>query len=381
MSAIANAIPSRLEQTEFDDDFTPEHNFASVPHVAGPSYRSPEDSVQGAHGAVVAASPAMQRVLEQVRQIANLDIPVLLLGESGTGKEVVARLIHSISCRAHRTFMRVNCAALPSELLESELFGHEAGAFTGATRAKPGKFEICQKGTILLDEIAEMPVGPQAKFLHVLQDGEFSRLGSPFPKRVDVRILAATNVNIQQAIATRQFREDLYYRVSAYSIYIPPLRARREDIPPLIEHFMHTWARRLGRPQLPISPALLEACMCHPWPGNVRELENFIGRYVICGDEDQILRQLRGSGGNCDDRSRPFRGEPGEAAVLPGDLKSRIRTLKKEAEKEAIVRALEVTKGSRKDAARMLNISVRALQYKMLDCEITRSAAAPAFEP
>lgn len=373
MSAIANSMPCRLEQAESDEYGTTQHQDAPVRPISTASFRSPEGGVQRGHVAVVAASPAMQRVLEQVRQIANLDIPVLLLGESGTGKEVVARLIHNTSCRAHRTFMRVNCAALPSDLLESELFGHEAGAFTGATRAKPGKFEICQRGTILLDEIAEMPTGPQAKFLHVLQDGEFSRLGSPFPKRVDVRVLAATNVNIQQAIASRQFREDLYYRVSAYSIHIPPLRARREDIPPLIEHFMDIWAERLGRPQLPISPRLLEACMCHPWPGNVREMENFIGRYLICGDESQVLAQLHSNGGN---RNLQPKGEPGEAGVMPGDLKSQVRMLKKEAEKEAIIRALEMTGGSRKDAARMLNISVRALQYKMLECEITRSAGA-----
>ncbi|MCL5006024.1 MAG: sigma 54-interacting transcriptional regulator [Acidobacteria bacterium] len=378
ISAIANPKPSELEQVQSEDYGITQHQDAPLKLATRESYRLPEcSSVQGDHGTVVAASAAMQRVLEQVRQIANLDIPVLLLGETGTGKEVVARLIHSTSCRAHRTFMRVNCAALPSELLESELFGHEVGAFTGATHAKPGKFEICQRGTIFLDEIAEMPIGPQAKFLHVLQDGEFSRLGSPFPKRVDVRILAATNVNIQQAIAARQFREDLYYRVSAYSIYIPPLRARREDIPPLIEHFMRIWAGRLGRFPLPLSPLLLQACLHHPWPGNVRELENFIGRYAICGDEAQALSELHSYGTNVDCHSKR---ESSETGFPPGDLKSRVRRLKKEAEKEAIVRALEMTRGSRKDAARMLNISVRALQYKMLECEITRSPGIPALE-
>ncbi|HUZ48069.1 MAG TPA: sigma-54 dependent transcriptional regulator [Terriglobia bacterium] len=378
MNAFASSTPGRLEQADFDEFCTPEHDFASAPLGAGSKDLSPESSVQDEQRVVVAASPAMQKVIDQVRQIANLDIPVLLLGESGTGKEVVARLIHSTSCRAHRTFMRVNCAALPSELLESELFGHEAGAFTGALRAKPGKFEICQKGTILLDEIAEMPVAPQAKFLHILQDGEFSRLGSPFPKRVDVRILAATNVNIQQAIAAKQFREDLFYRVSAYTINIPPLRARREDILPLLEHFMRIWAARLGRPQLPISSVLLEACMLHPWPGNVRELDNFVARYVICGNEDQALNQLRTAIGSA---GRLLRAEPYPAGAPPSDLKSQLRSLKKDAEKEAIARALELTKGSRKDAARMLNISVRALQYKMLECEINHSAAAPLFDP
>ncbi len=378
MNAFANSIPSRLEQPGLDEYGTPEHDFASEQLGAGPKELSSESSVQDEHRAIVAASPAMRKVLEQVRQIANLDIPVLLLGESGTGKEVVARLIHSTSRRAYRTFMRVNCAALPSELLESELFGHEAGAFTGANHAKPGKFEICQKGTILLDEIAEMPIGPQAKFLHILQDGEFARLGSPFPKRVDVRILAATNVNIQQAIAAKQFREDLFYRVSAYSINIPPLRARREDILPLLEHFMRIWAARLGRPQLPISSVLLEACMLHPWPGNVREIENFVARYIICGNEDQALNQLRTAIGSA---GRPLRAETYQAGAPPSDLKSQLRSLKKDAEKEAIVRALELTKGSRKDAARMLNISMRALQYKMLECGINHHPASPLFDP
>ncbi len=371
MSAISSSIPNQLERPEFEDERTVERQDALKQPAGGMGQPSQEANRQSGGNGFVAASPAMQKVLEQVRQIASLDIPVLLLGESGTGKEVVARLIHAYSCRSHRTFMRVNCAALPSELLESELFGHEAGAFTGATRAKPGKFEICQKGTILLDEIAEMPVAPQAKFLHVLQDGEFARLGSPFPRKVDVRILAATNVNIQQALATKQFREDLYYRVSAYSIYIPPLRERREDIPPLIEHFMNLWSERLGRPQVPVSPMLLEACLSYSWPGNIRQLENFVGRYVICGDESQVLSQLEIDGGS---RNCQPRVEPAEIGARPGDLKSQVRMLKKEAEKEAIIRALEMTGGSRKEAARILNISVRALQYKMLDCQITRPA-------
>src|SRR6266404_9073173 len=173
----------------------------------------------------------MRKIRSQSALVANVDIPVLLLGESGTGKEVVARLIHKLSPRAHRTFLKVNCAALPAELLESELFGYEAGAFTGATRAKPGKFEVCRGGTLLLDEIAEMPILPQAKLLHVLQDGEFARLGSPTPIKVKVRIIAATNVDIPKAIAAQRFREDLYYRLNAFVIQIPPLRERKEDIP------------------------------------------------------------------------------------------------------------------------------------------------------
>jgi two-component system response regulator AtoC len=186
----------------------------------------------------VAASPVMKKIRSQAALVANVDIPVLLLGESGTGKEVLARLIHKLSPRAHRTFLKVNCAAVPADLLESELFGYEAGAFTGANHAKPGKFELCNKGTILLDEIGEMPPLLQAKLLHVLQDQTFSRLGSRTLVKVDVRILAATNINIPEALASKRLREDLYYRLNAFTMTLPPLRERKEEIPILLKHFM-----------------------------------------------------------------------------------------------------------------------------------------------
>jgi len=186
----------------------------------------------------IAASPSMRKIRSQVALVANVDIPVLMLGESGTGKEVISRLIHKLSPRAHRTFLKVNCAAVPADLLESELFGYEAGAFTGANHAKPGKFELCNKGTILLDEIGEMPPGLQAKLLHVLQDQQFSRLGSRSVIKVDVRILAATNINIPEALANKRLREDLYYRLNAFTVQVPPLRERKEEIPILLKHFM-----------------------------------------------------------------------------------------------------------------------------------------------
>ena len=186
----------------------------------------------------VAASPAMRKIRSQSALVANVDIPVLLLGESGTGKEVLARLIHKLSPRAHRTFLKVNCAAVPADLLESELFGYEAGAFTGATHPKPGKFELCNKGTILLDEIGEMPPLLQAKLLHVLQDQQFSRLGSRSVIKVDVRILAATNIDIPEALATKRLREDLYYRLNVVSVCMPALRERRDDIPLLASAFL-----------------------------------------------------------------------------------------------------------------------------------------------
>src|SRR6202140_170928 len=241
----------------------------------------------------VAASPAMRKIRSQAALVANVDIPVLMLGESGTGKEVVARLIHKLSPRAHRTFLKVNCAAVPADLLESELFGYEQGAFTGATHAKPGKFELCNRGTILLDEIGEMPPLLQAKLLHVLQDQTFSRLGSRTVIKVDVRILAATNINIPEALATKRLREDLYYRLNAFTLSLPPLRERKEEIPILLKHFMSRMSESYARPSLPLSAPLMEACLRHSWPGNLRELSNFIKRYLVLGDETLAASELQ----------------------------------------------------------------------------------------
>src|SRR5215831_7096750 len=252
----------------------------------------------------VAASPNMRKLRSQAALVANVDIPVLMLGESGTGKEVMARLIHKLSPRAHRTFLKVNCAAVPADLLESELFGYEAGAFTGATHAKPGKFELCNKGTILLDEIGEMQAQLQAKLLHVLQDQQFSRLGSRSVIQVDVRILAATNINIPEALASKQLREDLYYRLNAFTLHIPPLRERKEEIPILLKHFMARLSEQYARSPLPLSPELLEACANYSWPGNLRELGNFIKRYLVLGDERSAINELQprhdGSGAQFD---------------------------------------------------------------------------------
>src|SRR4051812_11474262 len=241
----------------------------------------------------VSASPAMKKIRSQAKLVANVDIPVLMLGESGTGKEVVSRLIHKYSPRAHRTFLKVNCAAVPADLLESELFGYEPGAFTGVTHSKPGKFELCNKGTILLDEIGEMPVQLQAKLLHVLQDQQFSRLGSRSIIKVDVRILAATNIDIPSAIAEKKLREDLYYRLNGFTITLPPLRERREEIGILLRHFISQIAESYGRPSMTISPRLMEACERYPWPGNLRELGNFVKRFLILGDEDMAMQELQ----------------------------------------------------------------------------------------
>lgn len=309
----------------------------------------------------IAASPEMRKIRSQAALVANVDIPVLLLGESGTGKEVLARLIHKLSPRAHRTFLKVNCAAVPADLLESELFGYEPGAFTGATHSKPGKFELCNRGTILLDEIGEMPPLLQAKLLHVLQDQQFSRLGSRSIIKVDVRILAATNINIPEALASKRLREDLYYRLNAFTLHLPPLRERKEEIPILLKHSMTRMSEQYARPPLSLSPALMQACQDHSWPGNLRELNNFLKRYLILGDESLAMAELLpkndGNGGNS--RDSGFRS--GDA----GGLKSVARSAKDEAEAQAITQALEQTNWNRKQAAALLQISYKALLYKI----------------
>ena len=318
----------------------------------------------------VAASPNMRKLRSQAALVANVDIPVLMLGESGTGKEVMARLIHKLSPRAHRTFLKVNCAAVPADLLESELFGYEAGAFTGATHAKPGKFEVCNKGTILLDEIGEMPPTLQAKLLHVLQDQQFSRLGSRSVIKVDVRILAATNINIPEALANKRLREDLYYRLNAFTLNIPPLRERKEEIPILLKHFMTRLSEQYARPPLPFSPELLQACLNYHWPGNLRELGNFIKRFLVLGDEKLAINELQprsdGSGAQFDP-ALPRNASEGTPAGNNGGggLKSLARSAKDEAEAEAIAKALDETNWNRKQAAALLQISYKALLYKI----------------
>jgi len=317
----------------------------------------------------IAASPAMKKIRSQAALVANVDIPVLLLGESGTGKEVLARLIHKLSPRAHRTFLKVNCAAVPADLLESELFGYEPGAFTGANHAKPGKFELCNRGTILLDEIGEMPPILQAKLLHVLQDQQFSRLGSRSVIKVDVRILAATNINIPEALATKRLREDLYYRLNAFTLSLPPLRDRKEEIPILLKHSMSRMAEHYARAPLPLSPKLLQACQNHSWPGNLRELNNFLKRYLILGDENlavtELLPRNDGSGGGS--------GDSGFRSSDAGGLKSLARSAKDEAEAQAIAQALEQTNWNRKQAAAILQISYKALLYKIRQYGIAES--------
>jgi two-component system response regulator AtoC len=332
----------------------------------------------------VAASPAMRKVRIQADLLANINVPVLILGESGTGKEVTAHLIHKLSSRSQQKFLKVNCAALPGELLESELFGYERGAFTGAMRTKPGKFELCNEGTILLDEVAEIPPNLQAKLLHVLQDKQFFRLGGDNMIDVDVRVLAATNVDVHEAIVDRRFREDLYYRLSAFTIFLPPLRERQTEIPVLLRHFMARLAAQYALPPVQFSPALIEACLHYPWPGNLRELENFVKRYLVMSDEATAIAELRANWhkNHIVKELPPIPIAPrseiaptnGESHASP--LQSVLRTLKNETELQAISRALQETHWNRKRAARLLNISYRGLLYKIRQHGITRATGA-----
>ena len=325
----------------------------------------------------LAASPQMLKIRQQILQIAPVDVPIFISGESGVGKEVVARMVHLRSKRQHQPFIKVNCAALPGELLESELFGFEQGAFTGAVRAKPGKFELANKGTIFLDEIAEMSPHLQAKLLHVLQDGQYSRLGARAVVNVDVRVLAATNVDVKEAMKTGRFREDLYYRLNVLSLHIPPLRERITEIPLLFRHFLVKYSEKYQKQAPDPSKGLLEAAARYPWPGNLRELENFVKRYVILEDDEGSFRELLEMTGQ--QQRMPVQ----EEAPPPKEqgLKALVRGLKDEAEMEAIAGALEKTNWCRKDAARMLGISYKALLYKMRQFNLdsgrgSRSSAA-----
>jgi len=333
------------------------------PGPAAPGAGEAIEVIQGVY--FFAATEQMRQIRAQAMQVARFDFPVLLLGESGTGKEVLARLINKYSDRAHRTFLKVNCAAMPSELLESELFGYEPGAFTGAIKAKPGKFELCNKGTILLDEIGDMSPALQAKLLQVLQDGQFSRLGGRHPVIVDVRVLAATNINVAESIANKTFREDLYYRLSSFVMSMPSLRQRREEIPMMLRHFMMQVAERYACPLLPISLRLAKACESYSWPGNIRELENFVKRYLVLGDEQAAIAEL-------EQHVVPELTTLNATRVEPQspDLKQMVKSLKNDAEMEAIGNALEESGWNRKHAASVLNISYKALLYKIRQYDI-----------
>jgi transcriptional regulator with PAS, ATPase and Fis domain len=320
----------------------------------------------------VASSRAMLSIRQQIEKIADYDIPVLILGESGTGKEVVARFLHSRSAKARHPFLKVNCAALPGPLLESELFGYERGAFTGAVRSHPGKFEICRSGSILLDEIGEISPTLQAKLLHVLQDKAVCRLGGNSPVKVEARVIAATNVDIREALESGALRQDLYYRLNTFVLRIPPLRARPEEIPVLLEHFIARFTRLYGCPAAPPSQRLVAACLEYSWPGNIRELQSFTQRFLIQGDEERSLQELQGVGKVMIGYPSEI-GSPAESSMT--NLKKIARAVKSNAEKPAIEKVLQETRFNRKAAARRLQISYKGLLRKLREYDLDGKTA------
>jgi two-component system response regulator AtoC len=315
-------------------------------------------------------NPKMKEVREIIEQVADTDITVLVRGESGTGKEIVARGLYQLSDRSSRAFVKVNCAALPSELLESELFGFEKGAFTGAQKRKLGKFEYADHGTIFLDEISEMHPALQAKLLQVLQDGEFSRLGGESDVRVDARIIAATNRNLEQAVKEGSFREDLYYRLNVMTIHIPPLRDRIDTIPLLVDTFLRKYNEQYKKNQPRFSDKVMDVMMNYHWPGNVRELENMMKRTVVLANENLVLQELvqrkaleeeESEGDSLDLTAVGADFSNGESL----DLKAISKRASQIAEKRVIERVLHQTRWNRKEAAERLQISYKALLYKM----------------
>jgi two-component system response regulator AtoC len=316
-------------------------------------------------------NPKMREICDIIEQVADTDITVLVRGDSGTGKEVVARTLFQLSGRRDQPFVKVNCAALPSELLESELFGFEKGAFTGAQKRKLGKFEYANHGTIFLDEISEMHPSLQAKLLQVLQDGEFSRLGSEVDVHVDTRIIAATNRNLEEAVADGSFREDLYYRLNVVTVHLPPLRERKDSIPLMVDQFLQKNNEQYRKSVTQLSPDTMNIFMKYHWPGNVRELENMVRRMVVLGNEQAVVTEISLSGARAADReeSRDSLGLDALGADFSNeqgiDLKAISRRAAQLAERGVIEKVLQQTRWNRKEAAQRLQISYKALLYKM----------------
>jgi two-component system response regulator AtoC len=316
-------------------------------------------------------SPQMREIQAVIEQAARADVTVLICGETGVGKEIVARAIHTYSPRSRNAFVKVNCAAMPRDLLESELFGHERGAFTGAHQRKPGRFELADTGTIFLDEIGELHPALQAKLLHVLQDGEFSRVGGRNNLKVDVRAICATNRDLAREVAANRFREDLFYRLNVINILVPPLRERRQEIPALVSYFVQRYSRLFNFPEREVPAEAMQAFLQYAWPGNIRELENFIKRMIVLQDFT-LPRTLAITA------TAPAALSAGErfTATKGLSLKEISRRAVLEAEREVIVRALEQCRWNRVKTAKMLKISYRALLYKIKDMGLKQDSIA-----
>jgi len=312
-------------------------------------------------------SLAMQAIRQKVDRAAGLNVPILLLGESGTGKEVLARFIHERSPWRSGPFVKVNCPAIPATLIESELFGYQKGAFTGANAVKPGRMEMAQGGTLFLDEIAELDASLQAKLLHVLQDGHFMRIGDHEEKRLDARVVCATNRNLAREIESGGFRSDLFYRINVIAMTLPSLRDRRDDIPYLAEYLRELFNRRFQREAPPLSPETLHLLQQRDWPGNIRELENCIARYVVLGSEETFFpERVERPAAHVSYVSTPDGNIP---------LKHIAQQVTRNMERDVILKVLQANHWNRRKAAEVLKISYRALLYKV------RQAGLPAKRP
>jgi formate hydrogenlyase transcriptional activator len=312
---------------------------------------------------IIGNSPALEAMLEEVERVAPTDSTVLLQGETGTGKELIARAIHSISSRFGRPFVRINCAAIPMDLLESELFGHEKGAFTGAIAQKIGRFEMADKGTLFLDEVGDIPLALQPKLLRVLQEQEFERLGSTRTHQVDVRLVAATNRDLVELVSEKAFRSDLYYRLNVFPIFVPPLRDRREDIPALVKHFVEKYSERMNRNIEEIPVEIMDALTNFSWPGNIRELQNFVERSVILTSGTVLQARLK--------TLRP------SAEVQSQEAVTQEAVTMEDAEREHICKTLEQTNwviSGQNGAAARLGLKRSTLYFRMQRLGIFRSA-------
>ncbi|HEV2732772.1 MAG TPA: sigma 54-interacting transcriptional regulator [Terriglobales bacterium] len=304
-------------------------------------------------------SETMQSLRERMDKVASANVPVLIQGESGTGKDIIARMIHARSPWRTGPYVKVNCPAIPGTLLESELFGYEKGAFTGAYGTKPGRVEMAHRGTLFLDEISELDLSLQSKLLQLLQDGQFCRIGAQEDKKVEVRVVCATNRRLEEEIETGTFRQDLFYRINVVNLHMPPLRERRGDIEELAAYFLEYYNRKYNCRARALSADLMSALQKYHWPGNIRELENLIKRYVILGNEEVISSDLVG-------REQEY-FNPDINLDGPISLKKLTRQATRELERKVILRVLQAHHWNRKQAARALSISYRALLYKIRD--------------
>ena len=308
---------------------------------------------------VFGRTEAMQAVRDRLSKLAGANVPVLIQGESGTGKDIIARMIHANSPWRTGPWVKVNCPAIPGTLLESELFGYEKGAFTGAYGTKPGRVEMAHRGTLFLDEISELDLGLQSKLLQLLQDGQFCRIGAQEDKKVEVRVVCATNRKLEQEIESGTFRADLFYRINVVNLHMPALRERASDIPDLVDYFLAYYNRKYNSRALPISDELMASLRKYHWPGNVRELENLIKRYVILGDEEVISSDLAPRETDFFNAEIPIDGQI--------SLKKLTRQAVRELERKVILKVLQAHHWNRKQSARALSISYRALLYKIRD--------------